>query len=120
MTVTAYAAGDRNELKGLLSPEVFASFAAAIAEREKRGERMEFSFVGVDRADIIEASLTEGTAQVTVRFVSKLISATFDKSGALIDGEPSKVTEVTDIWTFAREVRSRDPNWRLVATESDA
>lgn len=119
MIVTAYAKGDRGELKSLLSTEVFTSFASAIGEREKQGQKMDFTFVGVDKAEIIEAMLKDGDAQVTVRFVSQLISATYDANGALIDGEPSKVAEVTDIWTFARPVRARDPNWKLVATEAD-
>jgi predicted lipid-binding transport protein (Tim44 family) len=53
-----------------------------------------------------------------VRFVSKLVSATHDKAGKVIDGDPVHVGDVTDIWTFARDVNSRDPNWKLVATES--
>jgi predicted lipid-binding transport protein (Tim44 family) len=58
------------------------------------------------------------SAQVTVRFVSQLISVTRDKAGAVIDGNPEKVTEVTDVWTFARDISSRDPNWKLIATEA--
>ena len=58
------------------------------------------------------------TAQVTVRFVSQLVSVTRDKDGAVIDGNPDKVTDVTDVWTFARDITSRDPNWKLVATEA--
>ena len=57
--------------------------------------------------------------QVTTRFVSQIISATYDAEGKVIDGDPEQVAEVTDIWTFARDVRSRDPNWKLVATESE-
>ena len=83
-----------------------------------RQETIEFTFVGIDKAEITEASLKSGTAQITVRFLSKLISATHDKAGAVIDGDPVHVGDVTDIWTFAREVTSRDPNWKLVATES--
>lgn len=119
MIVTAFAAGDRDQLKPLLSPEVLQGFSDVIADREQRGETVESTFVGIDRAEIIEASLRQGTAQVTVRFVSQLISVTRDKSGAVVDGDPGKVAEVTDVWTFARDVRSRDPNWKLVATESD-
>ena len=58
------------------------------------------------------------TAQITVRFVSQLITATRDKSGNVVDGNPDKVTDVTDVWTFARDLTSRDPNWKLVATEA--
>jgi predicted lipid-binding transport protein (Tim44 family) len=118
MIVGAFAAGDRRSLKNLLSREVYDGFEAAIRERESRGETMESKFVSLDQADIIGAELRGNTAQVTVRFVSQLISITRDRSGAVIDGSPDKVTEVTDVWTFARETNSRDPNWKLIATET--
>ena len=118
MVVTAFAEGDRKTLRQLLSREVYDGFVAAITEREARGESIEFKFVGIDKAEIVDAALRGGTAQVTVRFVSKLISATRDKAGAVIDGDPAHVGDVTDIWTFSREATSRDPNWKLVATES--
>lgn len=119
MVVSAFAAGDRATLKQLLAPDVFEGFAAAISERESRGESVETTFVGMEKAEITEASLKGGLAQVTVRFVSQLISVTRDKAGTVVDGDPAKVTEVTDVWTFAREVRSRDPNWKLIATEAE-
>jgi predicted lipid-binding transport protein (Tim44 family) len=118
MIVTAYAEGDRKALKQLLSREVYDGFVTAIGQREARGEVMEFRFVGIDKAEITDASVKSGTAQVTVRFLSKLISATYDSAGTVIDGDPVHVSDVTDIWTFARELSSRDPNWKLVATES--
>ena len=118
MIVTAFAEGDRKTLKQLLSREVYDGFVAAITEREGRQETIEFRFVGIDKAEITDASLKGGTAQITVRFLSKLISATHDKEGNVIDGDPVHVGDVTDIWTFARDVASRDPNWKLVATES--
>lgn len=118
MIVTAFAEGDRKTLKNLLSREVYDGFVSAIAQREGRGETIEFRFVGIDKAEITDAALKGGIEQVTVRFHSKLISATHDKTGAVIDGDPVHVADVTDIWTFAREVSSRDPNWKLVATES--
>jgi predicted lipid-binding transport protein (Tim44 family) len=118
MIVTAFAEGDRKALKNLLSREVYDGFVSAIAQREGRGETIEFRFVGIDKAEITDASLKGSTEQVTVRFNSKLISATHDKAGAVIDGDPVHVGDVTDIWTFARDINSRDPNWKLVATES--
>ena len=117
MIVTAFAEGDRKSLKNLLSREVYDGFVSAIAQREGRGETIEFRFVGIDKAEITDAALKGGTEQVTVRFHSKLISATHDKTGAVIDGDPVHVGDVTDIWTFARDINSRDPNWKLVATE---
>lgn len=118
MIVTAFAQGDRRALKGLLSREVYEGFEAAIRERESRGETIETRFISIDKADIAAAELRGRVAQVTVRFVSQLISATRDRSGTVIEGSPDKVTDVTDVWTFARDLSSRDPNWKLVATEA--
>jgi predicted lipid-binding transport protein (Tim44 family) len=118
MVVTAFAQGDQRTLKNMLSREVFDGFDAAIRERETRGETVETRFVSIDKAEIVAAELRGRTAQVTVRFVSQLISVTRDREGNVIEGAPDKVTEVTDVWTFARDVSSRDPNWKLVATEA--
>ena len=118
MIVTAYAAGDRRQLRNLLSREVYEGFESAIREREQRGETVETRFVSIDGADLTNAELRGKTEQVTVRFQSQLVSVTRDKAGTVIDGNPDKVTDVTDVWTFARDVSSRDPNWKLVATEA--
>jgi predicted lipid-binding transport protein (Tim44 family) len=118
MIVTAFAEGNRKTLKELLSRDVFDGFATAIAERESRGDQVDQSFVGISKADLVEAELKSGTAQLTVKFVSQLISATRDRAGAVISGDPQKIKDVTDIWTFARDLASRDPNWRLVATQA--
>jgi len=118
MTVTAFAEGDQRTLKNMLSREVYEGFEGAIREREARGETVETRFVAIDKADIVGAELRGRTAQVTVRFVSQLISVTRDRASAVIDGAPDKVTEVTDVWTFARDVSARDPNWKLIATEA--
>jgi predicted lipid-binding transport protein (Tim44 family) len=118
MIVTAFAEGNRKILKNLLSREVFDGFSAAIGDRESRGEQIDQSFVGINRADVVEAELKNGQAQVSVKFVSELISATRDRAGAVVSGDPKKIKEVIDIWTFAREISSRDPNWKLVATQA--
>lgn len=118
MIVMAFAGGNRRTLRQLLSKDVYDGFAGAIEDREQRGEKVDSSFIGIDRADIIEAELKRKSAQITVKFVSELITATRNKQGKVIDGDPKKVREVTDIWTFARDVTSRDPNWKLVATEA--
>jgi predicted lipid-binding transport protein (Tim44 family) len=118
MVVTAFAEGDRRTLKNLLSREVFEGFDAAVSERETKGEKVETRFVSIDGADIVGADQRGKSAQITVRFISKLISVTRDKDAAVVDGSPDKVTDVTDVWTFARDVSSRDPNWKLIATEA--
>ncbi|MFJ6324586.1 MULTISPECIES: Tim44/TimA family putative adaptor protein [unclassified Rhizobium] len=119
MIVMAFADGDRKSLKGLLSPEVYEGFDAAIAEREGKGEKVKSTFVGIDKADIVTAEAKGTEAFVTMRIVSQMISATYDKAGTLIDGDAEAVAEISDLWTFARDTRSRDPNWKLVATESE-
>jgi predicted lipid-binding transport protein (Tim44 family) len=118
MIVLAYAQGDRRALKSLLSREVYDGFETVIAERESREEKVETRFVSIEKSEITGAELRGRTAQITVRFVSQLVSVTRDKSGNVIDGNPEKVTDVTDVWTFARDLSSRDPNWKLVATEA--
>ncbi|MGB7287239.1 MAG: Tim44/TimA family putative adaptor protein [Salaquimonas sp.] len=120
MIVTSFADGDRKTLKNLLSREVYDGFAAAISERENKGEKVQSSFVGIEEAAIKSAGIANNDAQVTVEFVSQIISATIDAEGEIIDGDPEQVGEVKDIWTFARDIRSRDPNWKLVATESES
>ncbi|MBZ9855717.1 Tim44/TimA family putative adaptor protein [Mesorhizobium sp. CA13] len=119
MIVMAYADGDRKTLKNLLSRDVYDGFVAAIGEREARSEKIQSSFVGIDKADIVSAEMKGGEAHVTLRIISELISATRDKAGTVIDGDPETVAEVKDVWTFARDTRSRDPNWKLVATEEE-
>ena len=85
----------------------------------KPGETVRSNFVGIERADIIQAEMKGSEASVTIRIVSKLISATVDTAGKVIDGDLEEVSEVNDVWTYARDTRSRDPNWRLIATEAD-
>jgi predicted lipid-binding transport protein (Tim44 family) len=118
MIVVAFAQGDRRTLREWLSKDVYDSFDAVIRDRESRGETTETRFVSVDTTEIAGAELRGRTAQLTTRFVSQLVSVTRDKSGTVTDGNPDAVTDVTDAWTFARDVTSRDPNWKLVATEA--
>jgi len=118
MIVTAFAEGDRRTLKNLLSREVCDGFETAISEREQRGESVQTRFVSIDQAEIASAEMRGRVAQITVRFVSKLVSVTRDRAGAVIDGNAEGVTDVTDVWTFARDTSSRDPNWKLLATEA--
>ena len=118
MIVMAFASGDRRTLNDLLSGEVYEGFEAAIRDREQRGEKVERKFVGIDKTELVSAEVRGKMAHLTVRFVSQIISVTRDKSGAVVDGSPDKVADVTDVWTFARDAASRDPNWKLVGTES--
>ena len=118
MIVHAFAAGDRESLKPLLDRDVYASFDGAISAREGMGHRTEFTLVSQRDAEFVDAALRGRIAEVTVKFVSEIISVTRDAAGAVVDGVAGAVREVTDIWTFARDTRSSDPNWKLVATGS--
>ncbi len=118
MVITAFAEGDTKTLRPLLSNDVYEDFAGAIAGRGERGETLETTLIGVTEAQIAEAELQGKTAFVTVRFVSEQINVSRDSAGEVVDGDPSHVATITDLWTFARNTRSRDPNWTLVATAS--
>jgi len=118
MIVTAFAAGDRVTLKNLLAPDVYEGFVTAIAERESKEQKSELNFVGIEEAKISGTEFDGRSARIAVRFVAELISATRDKDGAVVEGDAIEAQTIRDVWTFARDVGSRDPNWKLVATEA--
>ncbi len=118
MILSAYAAGDTTTLKNLLSADVYGNFSQAIREREQVGEVLEDTLVDIMGADIVEAYTEGRQALVTIKFRSEQVNVTRDESGDVVDGNPSAIISVTDFWTFARDTRSRDPNWSLVATSS--
>lgn len=119
MVITAFALGDMKTLRTLLSNEVYENFAEAIRSREKANQTRETTLVGIDVAEIIDASLEENRyALVTVKYVSQQVNATRDEEHNVVDGDPNAIEKVTDIWTFRRDARASDPNWQLVATRS--
>ena len=118
MVVEAFASGDKPTLKNLLSRDVFDGFSKVIDGRQQTGEKLTFQFVGFEKAEIMAASLNDKRASVTVKFFSQMISSTYDKAGALIDGDPKEIKDVTDVWSFERDVTQKDPNWRVVSTET--
>lgn len=116
MIVTAFAQGDRATLKPLLSDEVYHAFDSGIAAREAAHESKSFTFVGFKNVALVHAALKNNLAEVTVSFEAQFISAVTDRSGAVVEGDAKAVREVTDVWTFGRDTRARDPNWHLIAT----
>lgn len=119
MIVNAFADGDKKTLKSLLSKEVYGGFAEAIDERVSNGEIVQSSFVGIEKASIVGADLQKDETQIIIRFHSQIISATLDKDENVIDGDLQDVAEKIDVWTFARSLKSRDPNWKLIGTEAE-
>ena len=116
MVVAAFAKGDTPTLRPLLGDDVYDEFAAVIRDRMARGHVQETTIVALDEAEIIAAEMRGSTARVTVKFVSQQVNVVRDKDGEDVGGDPSLIERVTDIWTFARNTRSSDPNWALIET----
>jgi len=119
MVVHAFATGDSGALRLLLNDEVYENFQQAIRSRLEAKETLETTVIGIKSAEMIEAAMDGRDAVVTVKFISEQVNVTRDTEGNAIEGDPNQVTDVTDIWTFARSTRSRDPNWKLAETRSN-
>lgn len=118
LIVAAYARNDTDSLKPLLSADVYARFAAAIQEREERGETMETELVVLKPPKVERIEVDGSHALIDVRFQSEQVNLVKDRDGKIIDGDREHVDSVTDVWTFRRDLSSRDPNWVLIATRS--
>jgi predicted lipid-binding transport protein (Tim44 family) len=116
MVVDAFARGDSEALRPLLADDVYGGFAEAIEQRRQAGETLETEVVAIKQAEAVEARMDGPHAYVTVRFISDQVNVTRDAEGNIIDGEPDQLAEIVDLWTFARDTSSRDPNWELVST----
>jgi predicted lipid-binding transport protein (Tim44 family) len=117
LIVAAFAAGDRPTLRGLLSDDAYRAFEQAIAGREAAGQTQVSTIHAIHDATIESAELRGTVASITVRFVSDQTSLTKDKDGHPVTGTDA-VTEITDLWTFERDLATRDPAWRLVSARS--
>ena len=118
MIVQGFAEGDKENLQMLLADDVYENFKVAINEREEAEETLESAIVSIKGANVIEAGMEGQTAMVTVKFVSEQVNVTHDSEDRVVDGDPNQVTEITDIWTFSRDTKTNDPNWKLVETRS--
>jgi predicted lipid-binding transport protein (Tim44 family) len=116
--VNAFAKGDTAALQPLLSDAVYASFAEAVRARLAAHETFETNLLTIKAVELASAEIEGDTALVTVKFVSDQTNVTRTADGTVVDGNPDRVVEKTDLWTFSRSLRSRDPNWTLVATHS--
>jgi predicted lipid-binding transport protein (Tim44 family) len=118
MILTAYAQGDRKTLKNLLEKDVYDGFDHAMTEREVAGHKVDFTFVGLPRIEISHAGVEKRNAVVAVQFHAEVVSVTRDKDDAIVEGSVGQVKQIADEWSFSRSPKSRDPNWKLVATNS--
>ena len=115
----AYAGGNVDMLKRYVGPEVFGAFERAIVERRERNETLQLTFVGMHEATILDTMRTGDLDEVAVRFVGDVVSVTRSADDGVIAGDAQNIVQVTDVWTFSRNVLSNDPNWQLVATSGD-
>lgn len=119
MIVEAFAAGDRELLKSLLSPELYAAFEGAIKAREDEGQTMLTEIHAIRKTEINDVQVKDKMAYLTLRFVADETSVIRDRDGAVVSGHPDRVSETIDIWTFGRDMRSKDPTWFLFATREE-
>lgn len=120
MIITDFAEGNKRSLKKLLARDVYNRFAESIDSREKAGETMSTSFIGFDKVTMLEADLNGKQAEITIKFKSSLVRSVHNREGEVIDGDETNIEKITDIWTFGRNASSRDPNWKLIATDSES
>ena len=117
MIVEAFSRGDIQVLQGLLDDPTLRGFEAEIERRAEAHEEVDSSLISIDTCQMVEANVDGSSANVTVNIVSKQIHVVRDAdTGAALEGDASNVSTINDLWTFARDVRSNDPNWRLVET----
>ena len=114
--IKAFAAGDREQLGSLLSAEVLGNFSEAITSRENAKETLETTLVRIVDVAMLEAYMDGEVSHISVKFISEQVNVTQNAEGEVVDGNPDRVSEITDIWTFARDTKAHDPNWPLVAT----
>ena len=114
----AFARGDKVQLRGLLDDTTYQNFLEEIERREGASERLETTLVSMIRTDITEAKMVDASARVTVKFVSEQVNVTRNEADEVVAGDASHVATINDVWTFARDTRSKDPNWQLVETRA--
>ena len=120
MIVEAYAKGNLAPVRDYIDPAVEKTFQIAIDGRDHAGQKMEVTFVGIEKADVLSAAEKGKHVEVTIAFQSDQIRLVRDANGDVIDGDPNRIDLVRDIWTFSRPIDSRDPNWTLTATDGSA
>ncbi len=116
--LSSYASGEVDTLKPLLKADVFDNFAKAIKDREQDGHILDDTLIRIKSTDIVEALIENRVVLITVKFISEQINTLLDENKDVIEGDPNTINEVTDFWTFSRDLSSRDPNWTLAATRS--
>ena len=115
--ITSFANGKINEIKSLLNKEIYNSFNDAIKERSTKQLKNETTFIGINSAEIKDHNQKNDLLEVSVNFISEIITCIKDKENKIISGDPQKIKKVNDTWKFSRNIRSQNPNWQLIETE---
>ena len=116
--ITSFSSGNLKGVKQLLDKKVYEQFDEAIKSRNESGQVSETTFIGISSAEIKNHENKKGFLEVTVSFVSEIISCVKDKDNKILSGDPKKIKKVFDTWTFSKEINSTNPNWLLVSTEA--
>ena len=116
--VISFSSGELKKIRTLLDKKVFNEFNEAVKERKNKGLTSETTFIGINSADIKNYSQINNMFEVTVDFVSEIISCIEDKDKKLVSGDPKKVKKVYDTWKFSRDIKSLSPNWLLIDTQA--
>ena len=116
--ITNFANGNLKDIKSLLDKKVFDQFSDAINEKKKKGYISNTTFIGINSADVKKHEIKGNNIEVTVDFVSEIISSIKDKENKILSGDPEKVRKVYDTWKFSKDIRSNNPNWLLIETQT--
>ena len=114
--VTNFENGNKDALKPLLSNEVLNSFTSVIDERNSKNETVEFNFIGIEKSEIVHKDLKKNPMEVTVRFISEMITCIKNSKDEVISGSLNQVQKITDVWTFEKIKDKKTSNWLLTAT----
>ena len=116
--ITNFAKGKLKDIKSLLDKNVYQQFEEAIKDRNEKKLSSETTFIGINSAEVKEHQQNKNMLEVTVEFVSEIISCVKDKDNKVISGDPEKIKKVLDIWKFSKDTRSSNPNWLLIDTQA--
>ena len=116
--ITDFAKGKLKDIKSLLDKNVYQQFEEAIKDRNEKKLSSETTFIGINSAEVKEHQRNKNMLEVTVEFVSEIISCVKDKDNKVISGDPEKIKKVLDTWKFSKDTRSSNPNWLLIDTQA--
>ena len=116
--VTNFSKGKLKDIKSLLDLNVYEQFNSALVERNSKNYLSETTFIGINSAEIKDHKQNKNMLEVTVEFVSEIISCIKDKENKIISGDPEKVKKVHDVWKFSKDTRTNNPNWLLIDTQA--